>query len=897
MQTVDHLKLFFKETKPEKVLASIKDRNKQSDKKSERVDAVRYSETDYRNAAKVLAPELTGDEVHARYLMMQAKLCKYKEAGMNIFGFLCDFADSVLTLQNNEPVCRLENIRDWNGAFSAIGQDLLITAWLAKKDINDGVEGRHDYTFTWPAVIKTDEYELNELFGRGLAENHFHLQGSAQNFPLSWACLMNHPEDARESFTVKGRFISNLSLSRQASADDIMMTWTERIQEAAAIRALLFEKCLKLGRHDAADEFLRIVQSVRRMEEINGNIQVLVKSDGSFFEQPAGYPTCLDYAVSRHLYEVKANYPNRLLTGERAFLYHCFCMQFKGELSERESSLLYLYILLKNAFRNEIIQNNGAPGFDNFKRYQDRKRQFFSNREEYNNELYRLAIVGNINDNHIKSLEARIMPAPDSATMKKRISSIDDAASYASDDMNGQVGKKDPDPQGVWGYPPDTKKQNIKDSFFYTVHFPKSKLVISPSAVKYIRNFGIEPRNFVTRKNSKKGAKALEDYLRISAGEPKRVFGIDACSNEIGCRPETFAPVYRCIRGNSQKRVPDVFYKDQNSSSQYVGMTYHVGEDFMDIIDGLRAVDEVLIFLEFQKGDRLGHGIVLGVDADRYYRVRNYEVVLPKQDLLDNLVWMKHKALENGIPLSGDALQKINDRTWRLFTEIYENTLREKYGDISGSLTDFYNSYYDSWKLRGDDPCLYFGGKFDEKNTSCSCLEDSKYLVGRPEFSSIRNNISAETLYYVYHYSDEVKKAGQEYESYKIIPEYVELAKKLQVCMRREVANKKIAIECNPTSNVRIGAIRSYEDHPLTIFNSHILESDPQENPIKVSINTDDLGVFDTGLEHEYAVMYDAIVRKRHAACKYDDEKVLSYLEYIRRAGFAMSFRQPDRLK
>lgn len=42
-------------------------------------------------------------------------------------------------------------------------------------------------------------------------------------------------------------------------------------------------------------------------------------------------------------------------------------------------------------------------------------------------------------------------------------------------------------------------------------------------------------------------------------------------------------------------------------------MTYHTGEDFLDIVDGLRAIDEALLFLQMEKGERLGHAMALGV--------------------------------------------------------------------------------------------------------------------------------------------------------------------------------------------------------------------------------------------------------------------------------------------
>ena len=58
--------------------------------------------------------------------------------------------------------------------------------------------------------------------------------------------------------------------------------------------------------------------------------------------------------------------------------------------------------------------------------------------------------------------------------------------------------------------------------------------------------------------------------------------GIDACANEIGCRPEVFAQYYRYLL--------DYSFMETDGSVHSLMATYHVGEDFFDIVDGLRAI-------------------------------------------------------------------------------------------------------------------------------------------------------------------------------------------------------------------------------------------------------------------------------------------------------------------
>ena len=61
---------------------------------------------------------------------------------------------------------------------------------------------------------------------------------------------------------------------------------------------------------------------------------------------------------------------------------------------------------------------------------------------------------------------------------------------------------------------------------------------------------------------------------------------------------------------------------------------------------------------------------------------------------------------------------------------------------------------------------------------------------------------------------------------------------------------------------------------------------------IQVSINTDDIGVFDTSLENEYALVFESIRRNRYAEGNYNDDEIYEYLEYLRQNGLRMAFRR-----
>ena len=121
---------------------------------------------------------------------------------------------------------------------------------------------------------------------------------------------------------------------------------------------------------------------------------------------------------------------------------------------------------------------------------------------------------------------------------------------------------------------------------------------------------------------------AIAQYKLAHDRTNENLVGVDAAGAELDTRPEVFSQAFRYLR----LYVPNI------------KMTYHIGEDFLDVVDGLRSVDELLRFCEWSKYDRLGHALVLGQNVRHYYYRRDYWIALPLQVLVDNIVWLRHKA-------------------------------------------------------------------------------------------------------------------------------------------------------------------------------------------------------------------------------------------------------------
>ena len=121
---------------------------------------------------------------------------------------------------------------------------------------------------------------------------------------------------------------------------------------------------------------------------------------------------------------------------------------------------------------------------------------------------------------------------------------------------------------------------------------------------------------------------------------------------------------------------------------------------------------------------------------------------------------------------------------------------------------------------------------------------------------------------------------------------YVQAMIDMQNALMKKVSQKGIVIECNPTSNKLIGPFDHYEEHPILRFNNAGLNMDVVSNDLTVTINTDDLGVFDTSLENEYAVMFQAMANLSDSNDNLTKEETYQYLERMREMGFIVAFKK-----
>jgi len=874
------IELLLKEVPYEKITIDSLQRN--------RHDYKTINKTLFQTHAHTIFPSCTEDECLNHYSYLQECLIDNHEQSPNLFRFIMNISERMLTYQNGEIKCKIDQLLRWREVSFQLGQDIFTCSYLAKRDLENGKQTKY---FAWIPIIRSDDQRLHNILDKGMAENHFHLAGSTKVFELNWVSLMNSIEGRVHDFKKIDRLLQEKHVYQEEESNQHGNLY-HRCQLAALYRIYLFS-VLKKDAYIVEQlesgllcEILNGFPIEAKISEIQDKINLAKQKYGARlsckeiatdidkedrnqnngistfydFEKSKEQDTkkynkkyteryVLDYTIQNDTIDINNN-DCRLLSGERRFLYECFKACVTSQFTERQKNYFYRYLSLRTDFRSELIQVNRHVGFANFSNYQDRKEFFIEGMKSYEYELARLSLNASFHKQNIASLEARLCPANTSKKLYKKIN------------IYNRLISRD-------------------DNLLFVLHYPKSKLE------RYCMG---EPRNYKVRNRSYQQTKAIAALLEKGTNLNRCLRGIDACSNEYGCRPEVFAQYFRYLSDISFSVDPPLS-KGGSQRCPYANLhlTYHAGEDFQDIVDGLRAIEESILFCGLGRGSRIGHALALGIAPENYYQFKGYAVIMPKQDLLDDIMWILIKIGECFKDVDHQIESELKSEFEKLFSEIYGNSIGNAY---EFTLYDYYNS----WKLRGDYPKNYRldEEEFREKLSRIEIRKISRYEFNRhPAIdNNIRINRKVRTLYRLYHYSEEVRKEGAKMVRFKVNCNYIQLVRKLQDHMIRKLVSLGIGIETNPSSNYLIGTIKKYEEHPILRFNSRKLANSQPGMSLCVSINTDDQGVFDTLLENEYALMTQALkkMKNEHGSPLYDIEDIYEWIDYVRQMGMEQVF-------
>lgn len=315
-------------------------------------------------------------------------------------------------------------------------------------------------------------------------------------------------------------------------------------------------------------------------------------------------------------------------------------------------------------------------------------------------------------------------------------------------------------------------------------------------------------------------------------------------------------------------------------------LTYHAGEDFIDLPTGLRNVYEAVYFL---KVHRLGHAMSLGVDVDRYL-YRYHRIVMNPVFYFYHLLWLHHLTFR---------FKEISHYRLLILREL--SRFITKY-DLSDIFIDYTIGNYLLRKSNNEESRTYLGNSsiyMDEQSLFFESLYENlgffEFLFNRSLRKGLFYNIlnQAHRLLFsdpgVSRYLSRIIKevhrrlsrGKRTFENISPIlssesslssEEQLNLLKLIQQVIKQFIKQEEVVIETCPSSNIILYNIKSFSDHPLL----------KDEDELILTINTDNPLLVSTNIQLEYAIVKEI----------FKEEKVKNFIKNAKKKGgkFLFSF-------
>lgn len=476
------------------------------------------------------------------------------------------------------------------------------------------------------------------------------------------------------------------------------------------------------------------------------------------------------------------------------------------EASEKIAKNFHLYLLIYGFFNKFLTQQKNQSGFDQFQKISDNETR---SEIEKNYDARFKQLFGNKTQEEIQTIEGRFSPKD---TVEKNLRLLNKIFSgfynYHGDTFNM--------------YGNNNEATRTRNDLKLIAHFIKKK------DSKNNNQDSIKVRHHKLRKELEKKAKTLISTRNISPFLKKYIVGIDAAANELDAPPEVFAPCYRYCR---QKGITN--------------FTYHVGEDFIHLLSGLRAIFEAIIFFDLKNGNRIGHATALGICPTTWLNKTPSKITISKGEMLDNLIFAYY-ILSESEKANLFSLENLKLKIEELYFQIYHPDT---------SLFSIY-TLIEAWKHRFLDPFII-----------CYPYEkqDKIYLEERKEWNLVDNfqkkYPDSFNLFKQYH-SPKYRKNYNERIPFSLNEPFKEkttdIFEEIQNSIAKIIHEKEIAVESMLTSNLRISVYDSYEDHHLWRWLG--LTEDKYFTNIPVTIGSDDPGIFSTNIKNEYIQIYEQLI-------------------------------------
>lgn len=756
-----------------------------------------------------------------------------------VYSCLQLLSEQYLYFRGDKLQVQLSLFGDWQNLISRISALPIQVASYAIPNVTNRMgqallpNNKGIYHLVYPYEPVVDAYIAEE----GLHETHLHLNGTT-SAEWCWLRALYNPKQELEEFCEKyskSHLVRELCHSINPELNPYSLNlW---LRKAKLLRCWLM--AIADGRAEAyAKKYSQYENNDKY--KLPSNITELLNL-GEDFPFVDHTPPPLYSSV------------NALIEQETQWLYGII-KQLHQKPSKLVDRLLHLYLLMQNQYLQLVVQREDMYGFDQFQKY-----TFTDLRESAEKKyLYRFKQLNgnNAQRSNVHWLEGRFAPKNELEKNEKILTNIlksylsylksKDDASFGIDNLSGILEKLDYEVKNVC-----TIGSRKHFRLALVVHFIKEECGFKPDK-KYYRHQNL-------RDKLKQQCDVLQQTLKFWPKLSQWVRGIDAASNELHAPPEIFAPFYRACK-------------------QYgiLHRTYHVGEDFPHLISGIRQIIDVIDLLEFQVGDRIGHGTAIGIDPTIWINTMPNQIVMQKGDwLLDLLVvWdllkikpqcyeASQKILKDINILIGDIFQyDRNIKPETLLAQMkHRNLLPEYVFDAVDNEKDWCwqtSTFNDIWREEAHLVAKVL--RTTDLNILAKWWRDKDIILRSKEFISVDSHyLNVETLI------------------------------QLQQIVLARIAQNRIVIETLPTSNVRISQYQHPREHHALRW-MKIEGFDKLDDPtIPISLGSDDPGIFANDIVSDFYHLYAVLMEMGLS-----DSEAMQKLSTVNERGKLYRFHDPE---
>lgn len=497
--------------------------------------------------------------------------------------------------------------------------------------------------------------------------------------------------------------------------------------------------------------------------------------------------------------------------------------------------LFWQLIRMRVIFYRHVIQRPMTPGLLWFTRFYERMRPA---RVPWL--AVRIVSAAQLNglDHGLRSLEVRIAPESDLSAFRK----------YVQDILQGFSVIR-------------TSGREIEElETGIVVHFPRIRgggfsggvpaaFWQNTSGDPGMANSGANNLGFRHGAYYRQQRRSAEMFSRLIIDNPElvsQVRGIDICTDELGVPTWIFVPIFRYLRDAfaiAASRKPD------SAPFPNLRTTVHCGEEFVHLTTGLRRIDEARRFLGLSEGDRLGHGMALGVDPQTWAEAAG-RITIGRIDRLFDLVW-EYSWFTHGHPVVSTANSiYLQHQIFELSTVIFGESV------TADQALNFYLSLHSEEALRASG--------FADGNRAVNYDDVTDRLVAK------------------YLRKREIFDRGRELVQIDPIDDVGSLCN-LQRLLKQRLGQLGVTVEVNPSSNLLIGHLGDLASHPL--WRIMPVDESSTEPSVDVCIGSDDPLTFNTNLRMEYQLVEDAMLRSG-----FSEGQTRSWLERVRNNGLDARF-------